>query len=63
MPITIGELTSNISIVDRPGRLDDEMIQRVATLVLAQLSRNRQADKQSQEESEVRDRMSEDDRF
>ena len=63
MPVTIGTVTSNVNIVDRPGGFDDEMIQRIVTLVLAQLSRNMQAEKQSQEESEVRDRKSEDDRF
>jgi hypothetical protein len=63
MPVTIGTVTSNVNIVDRPGGMDDDTVQQIVKLVLAQLSRNLQADRQSQEESEVRDRKSIDDRF
>jgi hypothetical protein len=63
MPVTIGTITSNVNMVDRAGGLDDEIVQRIVTLVLAQLERDHRAAKQSEGEGEIRDRMSEHDQF
>jgi hypothetical protein len=61
MPITIGTVSSNVKILDQPGSLDEEMIERLVTLVLARLNREMHAREQLQDESAVRDRMSEPD--
>ncbi len=63
MPVTIGTITSNVNVVDRASALDDEMIQSIVTIVLAQLERDQRAAKQSEGEGEIRDRMSEHDAF
>ena len=63
MPITIETITSNVKVVDRTAGLDDETLQQIVALVRAQLERDQRAARQAESEGEIRDRMSEHDRF
>lgn len=64
MPVTIGTMASSLSIVEASGgAITEEMLERIVTLVLQRLKEERFAEKQVQQERQIRDRMSETEPF
>ena len=62
MPVTIGTLTSNVSVADS-GAISEEMLEMIIQRVLARLRTERYLEEQAQREREIRDRMSEPEPF
>ncbi len=63
MPVTIGNLTSNVNVTDSNSMLTEAMLQQIVNLVMARLREEQYAEEQLNQEREIRDRMSENDVF
>lgn len=63
MPITIGNLTSNVNVTDSNSMLTEETLQQIVNLVMARLREEQYNQEQLNQEWEIRDRMSETDLF
>ncbi len=61
MPITIGNLTSNVTVADGNSMLNEAMLQQIVNLVMARLREEQYAEEQLNQERQIRDRMSESD--
>jgi hypothetical protein len=56
MPITIGNLTSNVNVVDGNSMLSDAVMEQIVQRVMMRLREERYAEEQSKQEREIRDR-------
>jgi hypothetical protein len=63
MPVTIGNLTSNINVIEGNSTLSEAMLQQIVDLVMARLREEQYAEEQMNQEREIRNRMSENDVF
>jgi hypothetical protein len=59
MPITIGSLTSHVTVTEGgPAALTDEMVERVVQAAVARMKDEMRAEEQARQEREVPDRRS-----
>lgn len=59
MPVTIGTLTSNVTVTKGSGSLDQATLERIVRLVAARVKEELHTEEESRREREVRDRQSE----
>jgi len=59
MPVTVGTLTSNVTVTDTSRRFSDQTLEQIVRLVTARVRRELEAEKVAQEEAQIPDRMSE----
>jgi hypothetical protein len=58
MPVTIGNLTSNVNLIDSNAVMNDEMMERIIRATLARQKEETYAQEQLRQEQMVRDRVS-----
>jgi hypothetical protein len=63
MPVTIGNLTSNVNVTNGNSMLSEAMLQQIVNLVMARLREEQYTEDQLHREREIGDRMSENDAF
>jgi hypothetical protein len=56
MPVTIGNLTSNVNVVDGNSMLSEPVMEQIIQRVMMRLREERYAEEQSRQEREIRDR-------
>jgi hypothetical protein len=58
MPVTIGNMTSNVNVVDGNNMLSEAAIEKIIQMTKIQLKQELQNEKQSQQEQEIYGRTS-----
>jgi hypothetical protein len=58
MPVTIGRVTSNVSVVDTAGLISPELMEQIVRLVMARLKQEGSLEAQLQRDREIPQRMS-----
>jgi hypothetical protein len=58
MPVTIGNMTSNVNVVDSNNMLSEAAIEKIIQMTKIQLKQELQNEKQSQQEQEIYGRTS-----
>jgi hypothetical protein len=59
MPVTIGSLTSNVTLTDTTRRFSEETLDQIARLVAVRIKREQESEAAAREEGQIPDRMSE----
>lgn len=59
MPVNIQNLTSNVNVVDGNNMVSEEVMEQIVKQVMMRLQAEQISTEQLQEESEIRDRMTE----
>lgn len=59
MPVTIGSLTSNVTLTDTTRRFSEETLDQLARLVSVRVKQEQESEAAGREEAEIPDRMSE----
>jgi hypothetical protein len=63
VPVTIGKLTSNVNVVDAPGAVSNDLLERLVQTVMSRLKQELEIEARYRRELEVPDRVSDSDRF
>lgn len=56
MPVTIGNLTSNVNVANGNSLLSEAVMEQIIQRVMMRLRQERYAEEQSRQEGEIRDR-------
>ena len=59
MPITVGNLSSNVTLTDTTRRFSEETLDQIARLVAARVKREQESEATARQEGQIPDRMSE----
>jgi hypothetical protein len=59
MPVTIGNMTSNVNVIDSNNMLSDAVMEQIIRQIMMRLKAEKYAEEQAREEREIHDRMTE----